>query len=258
MRNLITRTAVLVVAIAAPVLAAAQSSGRWVLTTTPGGQPQMELQWPDRSQWRRIVSETELQGLAAGGDVAFRIDQDAGRFDFRGAVGDGEGTGTFHFTPNRAFPATMRSLGVTEMPEVTDRDLMNLAWGGVSAQALREFRDLGYAPLTFCETMEMAVHQVSPGYVRTLRSLGVRETSEVRDAVQARMFGVTPEYVRELALVGVRGLSGKELVDLHRHGVTSAFVRQLREAGRRELSAETLREIRRTAREAARRGRRGR
>jgi hypothetical protein len=238
--------------------ATADDHGRWTMDASHGSLAQIELRWDDKSQWRRAIDLTELSGVsaeqinsAASGHVAFRIDQDAGSFQFDGAFANGRGVGIFHFEPHRSFVDTLQSLGILRLGEVTDRDLMNLAWGDFSASAARNFRTLGFTSLTKDEMMDLAVQHVSPEFVKTLRSVGVKEIATVPQVVELQLFGVTPEFVKELATVGIRGLSGHELVDLRFNGVTTEFVRSLYKSGRRNLSVQSLVEAVRAPRQSS-------
>jgi hypothetical protein len=237
--------------------ASADDHGRWTMDASHGSVAQIELRWNDKSQWRRAIDLAELTGVsaeqinsAASGHVVFRIDQDAGSFQFDGAFANGRGVGVFHFEPHRTFVDTLHSLGILSLGEITNRDLMNLAWGDFSASAARGFRTLGFTPLTKDEAMDLAVQHVSPEFVKTLRSAGVREIATVPQVVELQVFGVTPELVKELATVGIRGLSGHELVELRFNGVTVDFVRSLYKSGRRNLSVQSLVEAARAHRRA--------
>jgi hypothetical protein len=150
--------------------------------------------------------------------VAFRIDQDAGTFRFDGSFDRGRGDGRFQFSPNRGFVSRLRATGIVKFNELSNRDLMNLAFGGFSIASARKFKELGFAPMTKEQMMDFAVQLVSPEYVSEMRALGVTETNTVDKVVAMRMFGVTPEFVRQLAKSGVRGLTAEELVGLRATG----------------------------------------
>lgn len=173
-----------------------EDSGRWTITAAQTASPRLELLWRDGSQWKRSVDVLRLPGLeaeqlgsASPRQASFRIQQDAGQFYFDGSFSQAGGNGTFHFKPNRDFARTLQSLGIRDLGEVSDRDLMNLAFGDMSASALRQFIALGFNPMTKEEMMDLAVQHVTPEFVRDLRKRGVKSAT-VAEAVEARMFGV--------------------------------------------------------------------
>jgi hypothetical protein len=192
--------------------------GRWLIARAPDGSAYVELQWPDGSTWKRTMQLSEIDGLdvlARKGETgSFRIDEDAGRFDFSGSFLRGRGTGEFQFYPKRPFVSTLRALPIPDLGVVTDRDLMNLAWGRFSAQAARDFIALGFSPMRKEEMMDLAVQHVTPEFVRRLRAVGVKELDTVDEAVEARMFGVTPDLVRAARQAGITDLTVENLVDI--------------------------------------------
>ena len=235
--------------------AAAADEGRWTLREAGGAGLQLELQWHDRSTWERVIPESALSGLpgrdalsGTAGPVVFRMERDAGQFEFIGSFRGGRGEGQFRFHPNGAFLAALRELGIQGVARATGPDLGNLVLGGFSAEMIREFRALGVPVRTMDEVVDLAIPVISPGYVRTLQALGVRDAVTVEAVIEARMSGVSAEFLRELARVGVRGLSVRELAGLRFEGVTTDFVRALRESGHTRVSPAELVRFRRAAR----------
>ena len=229
------------------------TAGRWTLASASRDTFTLELFWDDGTNWpTRAVAFAELRG-AAPRDIAapevtpvrFRVERDAGDFEFDGGFYRGRGTGTFRYHPDRRFVDTLRALGVEALGEVGDHELKNLAYSDVGAEAVREFRALGFASLTKRDLLELAVRQVSPEYARALQALGVPDANTVRGIVELRFLDMPVAYVRALADAGVRGIPARQLVAMRRNAVTADFVRRVREGGARDLSPESLIELRR-------------
>lgn len=222
-------------------------AGRWILSGTRGAAARLELRWDDDTQWRRAIELAELSGISgdeitsdASLPVTFRVEQDAGTFDFEGSFQAGSGTGRFRFQPNHRFIPVLRSLGVGGVGEVTDHQLKNLAFGAISAVAVREFQSLGFESLTLGDLLDLAIRQVTPAYARQLQSLGVSGADTVSGLIDLRFSGVPVAYVRELATLGHRGISASTIIAMREAGVTPAFIRSVREAGRGIASPEEL------------------
>ena len=233
--------------------------GRWVLLPSRAPFVSLELQWIDDTQWRRAISVGELTGVTAAQiaapasmPVTFSIEQDAGRFELEGLVGAGRGNGRMRFVPNRDFVAVLRSLGIREMGDVSDHTLKNLAWGGMSADAIRGFMALGFTSLTLEEVTDLAIRTVTPAYVRALRDAGVVELDTPEQVIDLYFGGMPPEYARQLSELGYRGLTGRQILQLYRAGITSAFVRDARASTGRAPSADELLEMMREAKRRSR------
>ena len=233
-----------------PVLDDTVTTGRWTLVARGDGWLQLDIEWANVNQWRRFVRPSELAGFPAAGaadlaQAAFRIQRDAGVFAFDGTFGRGRGSGQFSFTPNRGFPATMRSLGVREADVVGIHDLKNLAFGDIDAQTIRDFGSAGLSAVTVDELVTLAIRQVTPGYLRELKALGVRGLDSVEEIVSVRFASVPVAYMRELNELGYTALDYRDLVELYRAGVSAAFIREQHASGRRNITPQELIDARR-------------
>ncbi len=233
-------------------------SGSWVTRGTREGAVYLRLNWSDGSNWDRWMPISALSGTsaaevaAASSRVAFRIEQDAGTFEMDGSFQSGRGSGGFRFRPNRAFGRTLLSLGVSGAGSPSDHDLKNLAWGGISATAVRELTAAGLSPLTMDDLLGMAIFHVTPGFVRELRALRISDPLSPRLVTDLRHSGVSETYVRELAALGYRGISADQLERLWRRRVTPEFIRSARQDGQPAPSPEALIEMKDRERDAAR------
>ncbi len=240
---------------APPATSAAEPTplaGSWVLMAKWGPGLRLDIDWDGNNQWARQIDLSELRGLssadvnaAAPTRVAFRVEEDAGVFEYEGTFLSGRGSGRFRFEPNHTFAATLRSLGVQDTEAMSDHDLKNLAFSGVSTKAVRELLALGVTPLTRGGLVDLAVRQVTPEYVRALRAAEVTDANTAEGITEIRFSGVTPMYVTELAALGYRRLDGSQIIDMWRNKVTPEFIRRMQDAGYRAASPDSLIELRR-------------
>jgi hypothetical protein len=227
------------------------TAGRWTLASVVTDTFALEVFWDDGTNWPRRIAFAELHG-AAPRDIAastpaavtFRVERDAGDFEFEGTFYRGRGAGTFRYRPDRRFADTLRALGVAEVDGLGDHDLKNLAWGDLSADAVREFRAMGLAPLRGRDLVELAIRFVTPEYARALRALGVPGAGTVAGLVELRFNGVPVDYVRELDALGYRGIPAPVLVEMRRSAVTPDFIRRVRAGGLRDATPQALIELR--------------
>jgi hypothetical protein len=224
-------------------------TGRWTIAARPDGWLQLDIDWANVNQWRRFVRPPDLPGLGANdldgvADARFRIDQDAGVFEFNGTFARGRGDGRFVFRPNQGFPATLRALGVRDAERVGIHQLKNLAFGFISAASVREFIEAGLQPLTLNELLDLAVRQVSPAYLREMKAAGIQGAESVRGIVELEFHDVPASYARDLSALGYKTLTYRQLIEMYQAAVTPGFIRQQRATAGRDVTPEELIDLR--------------
>lgn len=181
-------------------------------------------------------------GAAAMTPVQFQLRREAGTVSFEGTFRNGKGAGQFTFAADRAYPAAIRALGLEldidgERDRSEDETLFVLAWHDVSTAYIRSMIAEGYRT-TLKKYLTMRIFDVSPEYVREMRSLGFSDIS-ADELVSSRIHAVTPEYVRETRAAGWK-LSLDDLQSSRIHGATPAFAEEMRRAGYPDLAHDDL------------------
>ncbi|HEV2146270.1 MAG TPA: hypothetical protein VGR37_02545 [Longimicrobiaceae bacterium] len=246
MRSTILSTAAAILLSMASVLSASPTvEGTWTATQERDAQLQVWLFW-NSTMWSQRFARSELHGLSEDGiasaistPVSFRIEREAGVFEFEGVFKQGKGTGRLRFNPDREFAQMLRSLGIKGTDRVTEHDLMLLTLRPVSTAAIREFTAL-LGSLSVREVVELAVHGVTPDYVRSVRSLGLSGTNTVSGVVEMRIHQITREYVRDLEALGYGDLSRPQLLQMGIHGVSREQIQGLERVGYGRLSPGQL------------------
>jgi hypothetical protein len=170
----------------------------------------------------------KLEGLSSdqvasgGGNVRFRLREDAGTIRFDGTFEKGRGTGVFDFAADPGFAAELRRIGM-ETP--TPEQQFEMARHEIGLDLLDELAKYGYARPTTAAALGAGINGVDVQYVRGMARLGYRvETIEA--LVGLRVNGVDPGQIRDLAAVGYSKLSSDELLNLAVEGVDPAFIRK--------------------------------
>jgi hypothetical protein len=250
MRTLL-RTLSVALLLTATGLSAQPVEGTWTISQgRSDGRLQLQLQW-NSSTWGRGIASSDFDGLSADRlaatgptPVSFRLPREAGVFHLEGTFREGRGTGHFRFEPDPSFAAALRSLGVSGSERVDDATLLRLAYAGTTLERVREFTRLGFEPLTVAGLVELGIHEITPEYVRSIRTLGIDGTGTVRGVVEMWIHRITPAFVRSLEAEGYGGLSRRELLQMGIHRVTPEFIREMRQAGLTDVPARQLVELR--------------
>lgn len=217
--------------------------GNWTLSTSSqpgqvrfglihhrdGGNSQSESDWPLK----------EFQGLDLGTgakhDVKFNITRDAGRFGCEGYLGDGEGAGVFHFTPDAQFPKSMNALG---FGGIDDEMQFAMAVHDVSLDFAKSIKAEKLSGLDTEMLIAFRIHGVTPQFIHEIHSAGLT-TNDADKLVAFRIHGVTPQMVGEVRKSGMT-VSDDELIAFRIHGVTPAFIASVEKLGFQHLEPDQL------------------
>ena len=207
---------------------------------------------------------SDLQGLtreqAQNGNVSFRLAREAGTIQCQGAFTNGRGSGTFQFTPNRAFIDSMRSRGFDfeknsskhgSLPE--DRlftattinlttafvdDLLSANFGpldvddlfkarifNITPQFMAEMKATGFPNLGMEDLVKARIFKIDADYVRQVREMGF-DKEDFESLVKFRIFKVTPEFLNEVKNEGFGNLTAEEVVKFRIFKIDGDFIRQ--------------------------------
>lgn len=197
-------------------------------------------------------------------DVTFSLTRDAGRLDCEGYLRNGEGAGTYRFTPDAKYPAALRELGFdgvdrrkqfamalhdvsiefakqmqAEKLDGLDTDkLLAFRIFDVNPRFIREMRAAGVPAKHADRLIAFRVHGVTPAIVGELRAARIDANED--QLIAFRVHGVTPEYVRKIEKLGFGSPDPDQLVAMRVHGVTPEYIAGLQSRGVRDLTIDKL------------------
>src|SRR5260370_13565928 len=164
--------------------------------------------------------------------LKFELRREAGSFAFDGAFRDGRGAGLFVFTPRVEFAAEMKAIGHADDLPIWRR--YQLAVHDVGPKYIRTLKAEGYDKLTLDEIQRGRTHGVTVDYIRDLKALGYRNMGW-EALVRTRDHGVTGDYIKAMRAAGYADLPLDDLVRTKDHGVTPAYVDDMRRAGFKDV-----------------------
>ena len=218
-----------------------------------------------KNQNGSTYSFDELRGLSFGqtqnGRVSFSLVRDAGTIECEGAFTNGKGSGTFRFTPSRAFIDAMRSRGFDftkgspDSEETAERlfaaatlnvtialaddlrsanfdnletdDLFKAAIFKINGQFMSEMKATGFPNLSMEDLVKARIFKIDAKFVQGIRDIGFG-ADDFENLVKYSIFKVTPDYLNSLRAEGLTDLSPEQVVKLRIFKVDAAFVRQAR------------------------------
>ena len=119
------------------------------------------------------VPASQLRGLSRAqldspsSVVGFELVRDAGTLGFEGRLANGNGGGSFAFSPRVDFPAEMRAPGFAAL---SSEMVFSMAIHDVNTGYVRQMTALGTHPESGEQLVTMRIHDVSPAYIRKVRS----------------------------------------------------------------------------------------
>ncbi len=217
--------------------------GTWNLTTTKGNV-QLELHWesPDGRHNNDHSGYVDAQALgienaikSPGQHATFALHREAGDFAFEGWAGNGEGAGSYTFTPNDAFFTSLRHRGY----DVTTMDYeMAFADLDITTNFIDQMESLGLKG-DVSNLIALKALGVSQQYVRDLQTAGVTDIS-AQQIIALRALRVDAAYVNEIAAAGFSRLSAGQYVTLKAMHVDAAYIRYLRGHGFKNLTVDQV------------------
>jgi len=269
-------------AIAAALLFAAASSafaelhGSWTAGSWDNkpGRLQLNISRDGEQHYGNSMNLSDFRGLseaqvasAAAVPVQFQLAREAGTMSFEGSFKNGDGAGQWTFAPNRAYVASIRSLGIEFDDDKTDEDdllgytLLDVSTSfiksmiaigyresmdkytsmrifRVTPELVGELRDLGYDHISADDLVSTRIHKVTPDYIRQMRAAGWKLSLD--ELVATRIHKATPEFAEEMRKLGYGNLSYDDLIAFRIHKVTPEFIKDLRELGYDNVSADDL------------------
>lgn len=142
--------------------------------------------------------------------------------------------------PNPPAPANAPSF-INEMNSVglenLDADeLVALRVQDVTPAYVREIRSTGLTPAVH-ELVAMKVHGITPEYLKSMRALGFSPNEH--DLIAMKVHDITPEYVKGMRDLGI-DVNTQDVIAMKAQDITPEYVRQLRAAGLNPSTQELI------------------
>jgi hypothetical protein len=239
------------------IVAQAPISGTWSANSREEKGGKINISFERRvgtSDGRHQVGESfdyaDLEGLAAAqtqnGKVTFRLVREAGTIQCEGSFANGNGSGTFTFTPNQSFVDAMRSRGFEfDKPaakhgdsDTSDR-LFTAAAINVTTALADDLLAANFGKLDVDDLFKAAIFKVDGKFMAEMKATGFPNLG-MEDLVKARIFKIDADYVRQVHEMGFDKEDFEGLVKFRIFKVTPEFLSAIKNEGFDNLSAEEI------------------
>ncbi|MBX7061053.1 MAG: hypothetical protein K1X52_05290 [Pyrinomonadaceae bacterium] len=222
--------------------------------------------WSNGQSYRfaEISGLTEAQ--TQNGPASFTVTREAGQMSFTGNFSNGQGSGTFTFTPDRGFFDRMQQRGFDFYKEEAEEknvrrstfedraltafflnvtaeradDLLSANFGSlgiddlfkatifkIDGKFMSEMKATGYPNLSMEDLVKARIFKIDANYVSQIRSMGY-DKGDFEALVKFRIFKVTPEFLNELRSAGLSNISAEDIVKCRIFNIDAGYVRNAR------------------------------
>ncbi len=192
---------------------------------------------------------SDLRGLSreqtVNGSVRFSLVREAGTFECEGTFINGKGSGTFVFTPDQGFFASMKAKGF-DFAKDDDRDVqsfderaMSAALINVTSALADDLLSVNFGKLDADDLFKAAIFKIDSKFMAEMKASGFPNLG-MEDLVKARIFKIDADYVKQVHEMGFSEKGFEGLVKFRIFKVTPEFLGELKAAGLKDLDSEDI------------------
>lgn len=163
---------------------------------------------------------TQAQIMSSGSTVNFQLKRDAGTFNCTGRFNNGNGSGSFEFSPDPGFAARMREQGYDNLSAEAQ---LVMAIYDINPAFVADLRAAGYNDLTLDQLIKMGMERSASDTRGTPMGRGPSPTPHVMSMPQGR---AANDLVSEMEAMGYRP-SAHQLSAMSTQGVTANYVKEI-------------------------------
>lgn len=191
---------------------------------------------------------SEFRGLTRentqNGSVRFSLVREAGTFECEGTFTNGKGSGSFTFTPDTGFFASMRAKGFDiakdddGAPNIDER-AMSAALVNITSSLADDLLSANFGTLDFDDLFKAAIFKIDSKFMAEMKATGFPEL-KMEELVKARIFKIDADYVKQVHEMGFSDKGFEGLVKFRIFKVTPEFLSELKAAGLNNLDTEDI------------------
>lgn len=214
------------------------ANGTWSLQTV-NGQTYLDMRYSDGLGHHESESGHDINTSDYGisnigsvnGHVTFKNHRDAGDFVFDGWLKDGDGGGTYVFTPNDGFfgELTRRGYDVSDIGRK-----MTFANLDITMAYVNSIEAAGYH-VDANKLVTFKALKIDQQYLQDMKSAGISDLSE-NQIVSLKALKVDLAYIRDLDSVGFGHMSAHDYVTFKALKIDSAYIKYLTAHGFKNLT----------------------
>ena len=205
--------------------------------------------WSNGQSYRFDELTGLTQAQTQNGPANFTIQREAGQVAFTGNFNSGRGSGTFTFTPDRAFFDRMQQRGFDfYKEEPTERNVRRSTFEdraltafflNVTAERADDLLVANFGKLDIDDLFKATIFKIDGKFMSEMKATGFPDLS-MEDLVKARIFKIDANFVSQIRSMGYDKGDFESMIKFRIFKVTPEFLNELRSAGLSNISAEDI------------------
>ncbi len=218
------------------------TDGSWFATTSGDHLSfDLKVETEERSWSNTLhVDKNEINPFPGQGNVEFKLVREAGTMTFKGQFDGQEGFGHFHFTPDPAYYAALRQMGVEDMEDRRQFSFFNV---NVKKDYVSMVMHNGYPHISQRDLISFAAMHIDQEFIQYWHGAGLTDADEPRSLISLKALKIDRAYVDDLKAAGYDHLDVRELQSLKAMKIDRAYVEELKAAGYDHLEVRELQNL---------------
>lgn len=163
---------------------------------------------------------SELKGFTKEMKGEFTLIREAGIMNFEGKFEGNNGMGTYKFTADKNFSASMAQEGVAVADE---SDLMAFFMVNVKISYVKMLKKNGYKNVDKDQLIPLAALGANEEYVASIKQAAITDL-DLEDLIPLKSMGIDKAFIDEIRQAGYKNITADNIIALKSQGINGKFI----------------------------------
>jgi hypothetical protein len=163
---------------------------------------------------------SELIGLTKDMKGEFALTREAGTMNFEGKFDGNNGMGTYKFSTNKNFSASMAQEGVAVADE---SDLMAFFMVNVKISYVKMLKKNGYKNVDKDQLIPLAALGANEEYITSIKQADIPDF-DLEDLIPFKSMGIDKAFIDEIRQAGYKNITADNIIALKSQGINGKFI----------------------------------
>lgn len=208
-----------------------RTEGNW-FATIKGNEVELQLKSGEKDNSSSTFQLSEFNDLQRDKQGTFTLTREAGMMTFTGKFEGDKGTGTYKFTADKNYQATMLKEGI----KITDDDLMVFFMVNIKQSYVQMVKQKGYTNPDKDQLIPLVALDVNEAYIASIKQ--AIPDIDLDNLVPFKSLGIDKAYIEEIRKSGYKDLTPGNIIALKSQGIDGKFIADVRSAAKANNNSE--------------------